>query len=164
RPLWRLIFGLGILHVGESASRALAEHFRSLKKLMEASAEELQRTPDVGEVVGRSIEQFFQEKRNRKMIESLEQLGVRPQIEPRREQGTESPFTGSTWVLTGTLSEPRDEIAEMIIQRGGKVSTSVSKKTNYLLAGEEPGSKLAKAQQVGVRILDEAAFRKMLGR
>jgi len=164
RPLWRLIFGLGILHVGESASRALAEHFRSLKKLMEASAEELQRTPDVGEVVGRSIEQFFQEKRNRKMIESLEQLGVRPQIEPRREQGTESPFTGSTWVLTGTLSEPRDEIAEMIIQRGGKVSTSVSKKTNYLLAGDEPGSKLAKAKQVGVRILDEAAFRKMLGR
>src|SRR5438105_2035829 len=164
RPLWRLIVGLGILHVGESASRALAEHFRSLKKMMEASAEELQRTPDVGEVVGRSIEQFFQEKRNRKMIESLEQLGVRPQIEPRREQGTESPFTGSTWVLTGTLSEPRDEIAEMIIQRGGKVSTSVSKKTNYLLAGEEPGSKLAKAKQVGVRILDEAAFRKMLGR
>jgi DNA ligase (NAD+) len=74
RPLWRLIFGLGILHVGESASRALAKHFRSLKKLMEASAEELQRIPDVGEVVGRSIEQFFQEKRNRKMIERLEQL------------------------------------------------------------------------------------------
>ena len=164
RPLWRLIFGLGILHVGEGASRALAEHFRSLKKLMEASAEELQRIPDVGEVVGRSIEQFFREKRNRKMIERLEQLGVRPQIEPRRGQSSYSPFAGSTWVLTGTLSEPRDVIAEMIIQRGGKVSTSVSKKTNYLLAGEEPGSKLAKAKQLGVRVLDEAAFRKLLGR
>jgi DNA ligase (NAD+) len=162
RPLWRLIFGLGILHVGESASRALAEHFRSLKKLMEASAEELPRIPDVGEVVGRSIEQFFQEKRNRKMIERLEQLGVRPQIEPRRLQSTDSAFAGSTWVVTGTLSEPRDGIAEMIIQRGGKVSTSVSKKTNYLLAGEEPGSKLAKAKQLGVRVIDEAAFRKML--
>ena len=162
RPLWRLIFGLGILHVGESASRALAEHFRSLKKLMEASAEELQRIPDVGEVVGRSIEQFFQEKRNRKMVERLEQLGVRPQIEPRRVQSADSPFAGSTWVVTGTLSEPRDGIAEMIIQRGGKVSTSVSKKTSYLLAGEEPGSKLAKAKQLGVRVLDEATFRKML--
>ncbi len=137
RPLWRLIFGLGILHVGESASRALAEHFRSLKKLMEASAEELQRIPDVGEVVGRSIEQFFQEKRNRKMVERLEQLGVRPQIEPRRVQSADSPFAGSTWVVTGTLSEPRNGIAEMIIQRGGKVSTSVSKKTSYLLAVSE---------------------------
>ncbi len=162
RPLWRLIFGLGILHVGESASRALAEHFRSLKKLMEASAEELQRIPDVGEVVGRSIEQFFQEKRNRKMVERLEQLGVRPQIEPRRVQSADSPFAASTWVVTGTLSEPRDGIAEMITQRGGKVSTSVSKKTTYLLAGEEPGSKLAKAKQLGVRVLDEATFRKML--
>ncbi len=163
RPLWRLIFGLGIFHVGESASRALAEHFRSLKKLMEASTEELQRIPDVGEVVGRSIEQFFQEKRNRKMIERLEQLGVRPQIEPRRVQSADSPFAGSTWVVTGTLSEPRDGIAEMIIQRGGKVTTSVSKKTSYLLAGEEPGSKLAKAKQLGVRVIDEATFRKMLG-
>jgi len=162
RPLWRLIFGLGILHVGESASRALAEYFRSLKKLMEASAEELQRIPDVGEVVGRSIEQFFQEKRNRKVIERLEKLGVRPQIEPRRKQSADSPFAGSTWVLTGTLSKPRDEIAEMIIQRGGKVSTSVSKKTGYVLAGQEPGSKLAQAKRLGVRVLDEAAFRKML--
>ena len=162
RPLWRLIFGLGILHVGESASRALAEHFRSLKKLMEASAEELQRIPDVGEVVARSIEQFFQEKRNRKMVERLEQLDVRPQIEPRRVPSADSPFAGSTWVVTGTLSEPRDGFAEMIIQRGGKVSTSVSKKTSYLLAGEEPGSKLAKAKQLGVRVLDEATFRKML--
>ena len=84
RPLWRLIFGLGILHVGVSASRALADHFRSLKKLMEAAVDELQRIPDVGEVVAQSIHQFFQEKQNRKIIERLEKLGVRPQIEPRR--------------------------------------------------------------------------------
>ena len=96
------------------------------------------------------------------MVERLEQLGVRPQIEPRRVQSADSPFAGSTWVVTGTLSEPRDGFAEMIIQRGGKVSTSVSKKTSYLLAGEEPGSKLAKAKQLGVRVLDEATFRKML--
>jgi DNA ligase (NAD+) len=162
RPLWRLIFGLGILHVGVSASRALADHFRGLKKLMDAAADELQRIPDVGEVVAQSIQQFFQEKRNRKIIERLEKLGVRPQIEPHRAQTADSPFVRSTWVLTGTLSQPREEIAEMIIQRGGKVSGSVSKKTNYLLAGEAAGSKLDKAKQFGVRVVDEAEFRKML--
>ena len=162
RPVWRLIFGLGILHVGVSASRALADHFRSLRKLMEAPVDELQRIGDVGEVVAQSIHQFFQEKQNRKIIERLEKLGVRPQIEPRRTQTADSPFAGSTWVITGTLSQPRKEIAEMIIQRGGKVSGSVSKKTNYVLAGEAAGSKLEKAKQLGVRIVNEAAFRKML--
>ena len=164
RPLWRLIFGLGILHVGVSASRALADHFRSLKGLMEASVDELQRIVDVGEVVGKSIHDFFQESRNRKIIERLEKLGVRPQIEPRKSQPSGSPFVGSTWVITGTLSQPRDEIAETIIQRGGKVSASVSKKTTYVLAGEEAGSKLDKAKKLGVRIIDEAEFRKMLAR
>ena len=162
RPLWRLIFGLGILHVGVSASRALADHFRGLEKLMDASVDELQRISDVGEVVAQSIQQFFQEKRNRKIIERLEKLGVRPQIEPRRAQTADSPFVRSTWVLTGTLSQPREEIAEMIIQRGGKVSGSVSKKTNYVLAGEEAGSKLDKAKKLGVRVVDETEFRKML--
>lgn len=162
RPLWRLIFGLGILHVGVSASRALADHFRGLKKLMEAAVDELQRLPDVGEVVAQSIHQFFQEKQNRKIIARLEKLGVRPQIEPRRTQTAGSPFAGSTWVITGTLSQPREEIAEMIIQRGGKVSGSVSKKTNYVLAGDAAGSKLEKAKQLGVRVVDEAEFLKML--
>jgi DNA ligase (NAD+) len=162
RPLWRLIFGLGILHVGVSASRALAEYFRSLKKLMEAGVDELQRISDVGEVVGQSIHDFFQEPRNRKMIERLEKLGVRPKIEPKKS--SDSTIAGSTWVITGTLSRPRDEIAEMIIARGGKVSGSVSKKTSYVLAGEEAGSKLNRAKQLGVRIVDEAEFRKMLAR
>ena len=162
RPLWRLIFGLGILHVGVSASRALADHFRGLERLMEASTDELQRIPDVGEVVARSIHQFFLERQNRKIIKRLEELGVRPEVEPRRAATADSSFARSTWVLTGTLSQPREEIAEMIIERGGKVSGSVSKKTNYLLAGEAAGSKLAKAKQLGVRILSEAEFRKML--
>jgi DNA ligase (NAD+) len=163
RPLWRLIFGLGILHVGVSASRALADHFRSLDKLMDASVDELQRIPDVGEVVGQSIQEFFQEKQNRKIIERLQKLGVRPQVEPRKAQ-TGSPFVGSTWVITGTLSQARDEIAEAILARGGKVSGSVSKKTSYVLAGEEAGSKLAKAKQLGVRVIDEAEFKKLLAR
>ncbi|MEY2439040.1 MAG: ligase [Verrucomicrobiota bacterium] len=162
RPLWRLIFGLGILHVGVSASRALADHFGSLEKLMATSVEELQKIPDVGEVVGKSIHAFFQENRNRKMIERLRDGGVRPQTEPRKKAAAGSPFAGSTWVITGTLSQARDEIAEIIVQRGGKVGSSVSKKTSYLLAGEEAGSKLDKAQALGVRVIDEKAFRKML--
>jgi DNA ligase (NAD+) len=161
RPLWRLIFGLGILHVGVSASRALADHFGGLDPLMAAATEELQRIPDVGEVVAASIHRFFQEPRNRQMITRLQKLGVRPKAEPKKKV-SDSEIAGATFVITGTLSQPREEIAETIIQRGGKVSGSVSKKTNYVLAGEEAGSKLDKAKQLGVRILDEAEFRKML--
>ncbi|MEY2538997.1 MAG: ligase [Verrucomicrobiota bacterium] len=163
RPLWRLIFGLGILHVGVSASRALADHFGGFQKLMQASTEELQRIPDVGEVVGKSISDFFQEPRNRKTIERLEKLGLKPQVEPRKPR-PDSAIAGSTWVITGTLSKPREEIAESIIERGGKVSSSVSKKTSYLLAGEAAGSKLEKAKALGVRVIDEAAFRGMLAK
>jgi DNA ligase (NAD+) len=163
RPLWRLIFALGILHVGASASRALAEHFRSLKNLMAASLEELERIPDVGEVVGKSIRDFFQEPRNRKIIERLENLGVRPTTEPRKAVD-DSAIAGTTWVITGTLSKPREEIAERIIAQGGKVSGSVSKKTSYVLTGEQPGSKLEKAKQLGIRIVSETDLKKMLGR
>jgi len=161
RPLWRLIFGLGILHVGVSASRALAAHFGGLDRLMDASIEELQRIPDVGEVVASSIRDFFQEPRNRQMIGRLQKLGVKPEVELKKETA-DSAIASTTWVITGTLSQSRDEIAEMIISRGGKVSGSVSKKTNFVLAGEEAGSKLDKAKELGIRVLTEAAFRKML--
>jgi DNA ligase (NAD+) len=161
RRLWRLIHALGILHVGVSASRALDDHFRSLDALMKSAPEELQRIPDVGEVVGASIHQFFQENRNRKMIEHLQHAGLRLTSETKAK--TEAPgFKGTTWVLTGTLTQARDEIAEMIVARGGKISGSVSKKTSYVLAGEEAGSKLEKAKQLGIPVLDEANFRKML--
>lgn len=160
RPLWRLIHGLGILHVGETSSRELAEHFRTIDALMHASADELQRIPDVGEVVGTSIHQFFQEPHNRDLIARLKRGGVRPTVEPRKKR--DSDIAGSTWVITGTLSEARDRIAEMIIERGGKVSGSVSKKTSYLLAGEEAGSKLDKAKKLGVKIIREQDFRRML--
>jgi len=163
RPLWRLIFALGILHVGASASRALATHFRSIENLMSATVEELQRIPDVGEIVGKSIHDFFQEPRNRKIIQRLEKLGVRPQIEPKKEK-TDSAIAGSTWVITGTLTKPREEIAELIIAYGGKVAGSVSKKTSYVLAGEQPGSKLEKAKQLGIRIVTETDLKKLLGR
>jgi DNA ligase (NAD+) len=162
QPLWRLLFGIGILHVGVSASRALADHFQNLDELIGASPEELQRIPDVGEVVGASIAQFFREPRNREMIEKLRAAGLRLTSEPKAAKAGASKIKGTTWVITGTLSKPRDEFAELIIQHGGKVSGSVSKKTSFVLAGEEAGSKLEKARSLGIRILAEAEFREIL--
>ena len=164
QPLWRLLFALGILHVGVSASRALADHFRSVAALADSSVEELQQINDVGDVVGRSIYAFFQEPANRELVQRLEHAGLRLVDDTPRQtvEDGSSPFAGSTWVITGTLTEPRDQIAETIIARGGKVSGSVSKKTSYVLAGEEAGSKLEKAQKLGVRVLNEDEFRAML--
>src|SRR6266404_6318003 len=160
RPLWRLLFGLGILHVGVSASRALADHFPNLDALMKSSVEELQQIPDVGEVVGRSIHDFFREPHNLELIEKLRQAGLR--FDAEKKPAGSPGFKGTTWVITGTLSQSRDEIADAIRARGGKVSGSVSKKTSYVLAGEEAGSKLEKAKKLGIRILNEREFRKML--
>lgn len=162
QPLWRLLFGIGILHVGVSAARALADHFPNLDALMEASPEELQRIPDVGKVVGASIAQFFREPGNREMIEQLRAAGLRLTSERKAAAAADAKIAGTTWVITGTLSRSRDEIAEEIIQKGGKVSGSVSKKTSFVLAGEEAGSKLEKAKKLGIRVLDESEFRKMI--
>jgi DNA ligase (NAD+) len=162
RPLWRLLFGLGILHVGVSAGRALAGHFPGLDAITKSSVEELQRIPDVGEVVGKSIHDFFREAHNLELIEKLRRAGLRFEAEPKTAADSAPGFKGTTWVITGILSQSRDEIAELIRSRGGKVSGSVSKKTSFVLAGEEAGSKLEKAKKLGVRVLDEAEFRGML--
>jgi DNA ligase (NAD+) len=162
RPLWRLLFGLGLLHVGVSASRALADHFPDLDAIMKSTVEELQRIPDVGEVVARSIQDFFQQPGNLDTIEKLRRAGLQFKAEEKTPDKSAPGFKGTTWVITGTLSQSRDEIAEAILSRGGKVSGSVSKKTSFLLAGDEAGSKLEKAKKLGVRVMDEAGFRKML--
>ena len=162
QPLWRLLFGIGILHVGVSAARALADHFANLDALMAASPEELQRIPDVGEVVGASISQFFHEPGNRQMIEKLRAAGLHLTSDRKTAPVTDSKMKGTTWVITGTLSKPREEIAEQILQQGGKVSGSVSKKTSFVLAGDEAGSKLEKAKKLGIRVVDENEFRQML--
>ena len=162
RPLWRLIFGFGILHVGVSASRALADHFPNLDAIMKGSVEELQRIPDVGEVVGRSIHDFFREPGNLRMIEKLRRSGLQFKGEEKTLDQTASKMKGTTWVITGTLSQSRDEIAEMIVAHGGKVSGSVSKKTSFVLAGEDAGSKLKKAEKLGIRVLNESELRQMM--
>jgi DNA ligase (NAD+) len=124
--------------------------------------EELQRIPDVGEVVGQSIHDFFREQHNLAVIEKLKRAGLRFEAEEKTAGAGAPGFRGTTWVITGTLSQSRDEIAELILARGGKVSGSVSKKTSFVLAGEEAGSKLEKAKKLGLRVVDEAEFRKML--
>jgi len=164
RPLWRLIFGLGILHVGATGARNLAQHFHTIEPMMSAGLDELQRIPDVGEIMGESIHAFFRDEHNRALLERLKAAGLNMgELDPRHVPAANAPLAGTTWVITGTLSVEREAIAGIIREQGGKVSSSISKKTSYLLAGEEAGSKLAKAESLGVKIVSEAEFREMTG-
>lgn len=162
QSLWRLLFGLGILHVGSTAARKLANTFHTLDNLARASLEDLQKTEDVGEIMAQSIHDFFRLPHNIELIAALRQHGLN--FGERDEHATPAAqtFSGKTWVLTGTLSRPRDEFAELIRAHGGTVSSSVSKKTSFVLAGEEAGGKLEKARALGIPILDETAFRNLL--
>ena len=162
RPLWRLLFGLGILHVGTTAARKLAEKFRTMDALKNASEEKLQTTEDIGEVMARSLRQWFENPKVDELLGKLRAAGLNFGERDEHAASGEGPLKGTTWVLTGALSVPRDEIAEEIRQAGGTVSGSVSKKTTYLLAGEDAGSKLDKARKLGVQILSEAEFQEMV--
>jgi DNA ligase (NAD+) len=153
--LWRLIFGLGILHVGAGGARALATHFGSLDAIGAATEDQLCDVRDIGEVVARSIVTWFAHENNRKLVERLRQAGLNFKAQRVAVRAAHPNFAGKTFVITGTLSEPRDEIKERIIAWGGKVSGSVSKKTDYVVAGENAGSKLDDAQRLGVKVLSE---------
>lgn len=159
--LGRLIFALGIRHVGETTARDLARHFGSLDALIQADEAQLLDVQDVGPAVAGSVRRFFAEPHNLEIVAQLEQRGVQPQAEAQRAAGS---LSGLTFVLTGTMPEwTRDEATRHILAAGGKVSGSVSRKTSYLVAGEEAGSKLTKAQEYGVKILDEAGLKALLG-
>jgi DNA ligase (NAD+) len=154
--LWRLLFGLGILHVGAGSARALAGHFGSVEALAKATEEELCAVRDVGEVVAKSIVTWFSHENNRELLRRLRESGVNMQAQKTTVRvEAAAAIAGKTFVLTGTLEKPRDEVKEWIIARGGKVSGSVSKKTNFVVAGENAGSKLDDAQRLGVKILSE---------
>jgi DNA ligase (NAD+) len=161
--LGRFIYALGIRNVGEVTARDLARHFGTLDALMDASVEQLMQAPDVGPVVAESIAGFFREAHNREVIEQLRAAGVRwAEGEPARRD-TAGAFAGKIVVLTGTLAAmPRDEAKERIEAAGGKVTASVSRKTDYVVAGAEAGSKLDKAQELGVAVLDEEKFLAMI--
>lgn len=162
RPLWRLLFGLGIVHVGATAARKLAERFRTMDALAAASEEDLKATEDVGDIMAASIRQWFENPSARELLEKLRAAGLNFGERDEQPAVGSDRLKGTIWVLTGTLSVPRDVAAARIRQAGGTVSGSVSKKTTYVLAGEEAGSKLDKAHALGVRILSEEDFERLL--
>lgn len=187
--LARFLYALGIRDVGEATAAALAKYFGSLEALQDASVETIQQVPDVGPVVAAHVRHFFDQAHNREVIQALRDAGIRWPAQPGRLGATragapgagggepgaggledERPeeaggkLSGKTFVLTGTLqSMSRDAAKDRIVELGGKVSGSVSKKTSYVVAGGEPGSKLRRAQELGVQVLDEAAFLQLLG-
>lgn len=158
--LHRFLYALGIREVGESTARTLAAHFGQLERLMSAGLEQLLEVADVGPVVAGNIHHFFNESHNREIIQRLQRSGIRwSEQNTRRPQ----PLAGKVFVLTGTLAAlSRDEAGDSLIALGAKVSNSVSKKTDYVVVGESPGSKAEKAEKLGVKILDETAFLKLL--
>jgi DNA ligase (NAD+) len=161
-PLERVIYGLGIRFVGERTAEFLADHFGSLDALMDASEEELQQVNEVGPRVSESIVEFFEEPRNRKLVDQLRELGL-TFTGKKKDRGTK--LAGKTFVLTGTLGHySRDEAKKMIEDAGGKVTGSVSKKTDYVVAGADPGSKIDKAKELGVKIVDEKEMEELLGK
>ena len=158
--LWRLIYGLGIRHVGERAAQVLADACGSIDALSAASAEQLQEAREIGPVLAGSVRRWFDEPRNRELVERLRAAGVRMDVPPEaRARQPEGPLTGKTYVLTGTLQAlTRDQATAAIERLGGKVTGSVSKKTTAVIVGADAGSKAEKAQELGVATLDEAAF------
>ncbi|MBI4394584.1 MAG: NAD-dependent DNA ligase LigA [Candidatus Omnitrophica bacterium] len=163
RELYRLIFGLGILNVGERAAQLLADRFKSLDRVMEASEEELCGIREIGPTTASSIVDFFKESHNRQIIEKLKKAGVRSNLIETKKEGT--PLSGKTFVITGTLKRFSRSDAEQLIRRfGGYASSSVSQKTDFLVVGEDPGSKYDKAKKFGIKIMSEDEFEKMVAR
>jgi DNA ligase (NAD+) len=163
RSLERCLTALGIPSVGEATARDLARHFRSLERLLEATELDLHAVNGIGEVVAGEVRDFFADPRHREEIDSLRSLGVRfPELEAQPVSAS-SPLAGKTFVITGTLPTlERADAEERIAAAGGKASGSVSKKTSFLVAGDKAGSKLAKAQELGVPVIDEAELLRML--
>jgi DNA ligase (NAD+) len=163
RDFWRLIYGLGIRHVGERGAQALAGAFGTMDTLMAASREQLQAVPDIGPVVAAAVREYLDQPQNQTLIGELAAAGLQ-MTAPIMSASAPGPLSGQTFVITGALpTMSREAATEAIQSRGGKVTTSVSRKTSHVVAGADPGSKLAKAEALGISVLDEAAFRKLLG-
>jgi len=160
--LARLVYALGMRFVGERTGQLLAEHFGSLEVIADAGVEELTEVPEVGPKVAESIAEFFSEPANRKLLQKLKRAGVRMTEERKAPRDTR--LAGKTFVFTGTLAKrSREDAGALVVEHGGTVTSSVSKKTDYVVVGADPGSKYDKAKSLGVTILDEAAFEKLLG-
>lgn len=163
--LQRLLFGIDIRHVGERYAKILAKNFRSIDRLAAASVQELDDIPEIGLAVAESVYEWMRNPKNFDLLERLRTAGVVMEMDAASTAALDERFVGKTFVLTGKLENyTRDEAAKLIEDRGGRVASSVSKKTDYVVAGEDAGSKLTKAQSLGVSILDEPALEKMIGR
>jgi DNA ligase (NAD+) len=163
RGLQRLLYGIDIRHVGERYAKILAKHFRSVDKLAAARVEELDDIPEIGLAVAESVHEWFRNPKHIDLIERLRAAGLQLEIEGASNYMADERFEGKTFVLTGKLEKyTRDEAAKLIEDRGGRVSSSVSKKTDYVVAGEDAGSKLTKAESLGIQVLDESAFGAMV--
>ena len=166
RPLARVLFALGILHVGGENAELLVRRFGSIEALRTGSAEEIAVTPGIGPVIAGSVWEFFRDPRNLDMVRRLEQAGV-SMVGPVPGEGPaagEGPLSGKTFVLTGTLPNmARQEATDLIVAAGGRVTGSVSAKTDYVVVGDEPGSKLDKARELGIATLDEQGLRDAAG-
>ena len=163
RGLQRLLYGLDIRHVGERYAKILANHFRDIDKIAAASVEVLDDIPEIGLAVAESVFEWFRNEHNANVLERLRASGVLMQIDESTTASLDERFVGKTFVLTGKLERfTRDEAAKLIEERGGRVSSSVSKKTDFVVAGSDAGSKLTKAESLGVAIIDEVAFDLMI--
>lgn len=161
--LYRLLFGLGIRHIGQRASKDLAQHFLTMDAILNASQEEFEAIEGFGGVMAESAYQFFHEKETLELLDALRAAGLN--MESEKKQGDDNRFAGMTFVLTGTLPTYTRDVAKALIEeRGGKVSGSVSKKTTFVVAGEDAGSKLTKAESLGVQVIDEATLNEMIKR
>ena len=163
RGLAAALYGIDIRHVGERYAKILARHFRSIDKLAAASVEELDDIHEIGLAVAESVYEWFRDPAHIDLINRLREAGVQLEVDAASNTALDERFVGKTFVLTGKLENyTRDEAAKLIEDRGGRVSSSVSKKTDYVIAGEDAGSKLTKAETLGVTVLDEAAFQEIV--
>jgi DNA ligase (NAD+) len=162
-PFFRVLLGLNIPDVGWVTAQNLARHFGSIQRIADATQEDIQEVDGIGPERAEAIAEWFSDKENRRLVGALEKVGLRLEAGPE-ERPVEGPLTGSTYVITGTLEDfSRDEARKALETKGAKVGDSVSKKTTGVIAGESPGSKLAKAEQLGVPVLDETALKKLVG-
>ena len=161
--LWRLIHALGIRHVGEGVAVALEQGFGSMDVLGRATSDDLNDVPDIGPVVANSVQEFFGEKRNRDLLSRFKEAGVTMESAPVEKELQALPLAAMSVVLTGTLSSmSREEASSAIRRMGGRIATSPSKNTDYVIVGKSPGSKFKKAQMLNLEVLDEPAFRELL--
>ncbi len=163
RGLQRLLYGIDIRHVGERYAKLLANHFRSIERLAEATVQELDDIPEIGLAVAESVYEWMRDEKNIDLIARLKTAGVVMEMDESSTAALDARFVGKTFVLTGKLENyTRDEAAKLIEERGGRVSSSVSKNTDFVVAGSDAGSKLTKAESLGVTVLNESAFGEML--